>query len=293
MISNLILQDIRQTREYACFMEKMGWQVEVLEGKRKTYIYIKKLPLLPFSVIKILRYKQLIQLNELRKTTKKYRPLFIKLQPFSFRNFKLEIRNWRAKPDQHPLIPTKTIWIDLKKSEKRLLKEMKPKMRYNIGLVLRKRVKTKIVSGDKITDGQLMDFYHLWQNNKPFNWLFRPNFNELRHLKECFKKRCFFVFAWQNKNLVSQVFILCSRNMAFDWFGASSPEGRKLFAKSLVMWQAIRESKKRGLKIFDFEGIYDSRFHQTQKGWQGFSFFKKGFGGEEVEFSPPTLRSVW
>ena len=34
----------------------------------------------------------------------------------------------------------------------------------------------------------------------------------------------------------------------------------------------------RGLKIFDFEGIYDQRFPKLNKGWIGFSNFKKGFG---------------
>jgi lipid II:glycine glycyltransferase (peptidoglycan interpeptide bridge formation enzyme) len=278
---NFNLQDVRQTKEYARFMRKMGWQVEKIN---KTFIYIKKLPLLPFSVIKILRGKKPIQLGELKKLIRKYRPLFFKLQPFHLRG----VLSWKL--DQHPLIPTKTIWLDLGKSEKQLLKEMKPKMRYNIGLVLRKGAKTKIVSGDKMTDKQLMDFYHLWRQNKPFNWLFRPNFNELKYLKESFKKKCFFVLVLKDKTLVSQVFILCSKNMAFDWFGASSPQGRKLFAKSLVIWEAIKESKKRGLKIFDFEGIYDERYPWLNRGWRGFSRFKKGFGGEEIEFDESLIK---
>jgi lipid II:glycine glycyltransferase (peptidoglycan interpeptide bridge formation enzyme) len=81
-----------------------------------------------------------------------------------------------------------------------------------------------------------------------------------------------------------------SKNMAFDWFGASAPKGRQLSLKSLVIWEAIKEAKRQGLNVFDFEGIYDSRFHQTQKNWQGFSFFKKGFGGEEIEFSQPLIK---
>lgn len=282
-MDNLI--DVRQTKEYACFMKKMGWQTKLLGKNRQ--VFIKRIPFFPFSIIKILRCKDLIQLNKLIDRLKKYRPLFIKIQLFSFQKLKFKNKNQQLKTDKHPLIPTKTLWIDLKKSEKQLLKEMRPKMRYNIGLVKRKGIKTRVISGDKISEKQLKNFYSLWQQNKPFNWLFKPSFKELQCLKDSFKDKCFFIFAFKDKELVSQVFILSSQNMAFDWFGANSFLGRKLFAKSLVMWTAIREAKKRKLKIFDFEGIYDHRFHKNQKGWQGFSFFKKGFGGKEIEFSQP------
>ena len=78
--------------------------------------------------------------------------------------------------------------------------------------------------------------------------------------------------------------------MAFDWFGANTSVGRNLLAKPLVLWEAIKESKRRGLKVFDFEGIYDKRFPKLNKGWKGFSNFKKGFGGEKVEFSQPLIK---
>lgn len=41
-------------------------------------------------------------------------------------------------------------------------------------------------------------------------------------------------------------------------------------------------AKKRGCKIFDFEGIYDERF--PNKSWLGFTHFKKSFGGYEVSY---------
>jgi lipid II:glycine glycyltransferase (peptidoglycan interpeptide bridge formation enzyme) len=37
-----------------------------------------------------------------------------------------------------------------------------------------------------------------------------------------------------------------------------------------------------GCKIFDFEGIYDSRF--PIKSWLGFTHFKKQFGGNEIAY---------
>jgi peptidoglycan pentaglycine glycine transferase (the first glycine) len=49
-----------------------------------------------------------------------------------------------------------------------------------------------------------------------------------------------------------------------------------------IVWEAMKEAKKRGCKIWDFEGIYDARW--PNKSWLGFSHFKKSFGGEEIEF---------
>jgi lipid II:glycine glycyltransferase (peptidoglycan interpeptide bridge formation enzyme) len=296
------LVDVRQTPQYARFMKKLGWKIEkfrnshlqgeILKHLGGGYIFIKKLPLLPFSIAKILKSPYVPNLNELRKIIKKYRCLFIKLQPFVLKNkisphYSLLITHYSK--DNHPLIPTKTIWIDLAKSKKQLFKNFHKKIRYSIRFAKKKGVKTKIIPGSKITEKNLIDFYNIWSKNKPFNWLFKPNFNELKHLVDSFNKDCFFVFAKHKNKLVSAMLVLNSKNMAFDWIGASTKKGRSLLAKSLVVWKAIGEAKKRELKIFDFEGIYDPRFAHCQKGWKGFTHFKKGFGGKEVSFTHPLI----
>ena len=328
------LTDVRQTKEYAGFMQKIGWQAVCLHPSPKekkpglpaicspaecgtkdrpgfpkhTYIYIKKLPLLPFSVVKILRSKKSINLDKL----KKYKPLFIKIQVFAISDkntsevSQLTPPRWRI--DSSPLLPTKTIWLDLTKSEKQLLSEIKKNTRYSIKSAQRKKLRIKIIGGNKITNEQLFAFYNLWKKNKPFNWLFKPNFDELQHLVESFKDKCFFVFIQHrcsnpgvaefgnpgvDAQLLAGALILCSSNMSFYWVGCSSRQGKAIFAPTLCLWQAIKESKKRGLKIFDFEGIWDKRYPNINKGWKGFSHFKKGFGGKKIKFIPPKVTRVF
>jgi len=318
------LIDVRQTKEYTSFMQKIGWQVEKIDG---IYIFIKKLPLIPFSIAKILRSKKLIQLSKLKPLIKKHRIIFIKINPFILDKEKIPryfILNTKYSPDKSPTIPTKTIWLDLLKSENQLLTEMKAKTRYNIGLTQKKNLKIKVVAGNQITDDQLKDFYYLWQKNKPFNWLFKPSFNELKYLVESFGNKCFFVIvelchsdpaaAREESNevplsgtkrklrrfaprsfallrmteqLVASCLILTSNRMSFYWHNYSSKEGKKLMAPTLCVWQAILKSKKRKLQIFDLEGIWDQRFPKLNQGWQGFSKFKQGFGGKEIEFISP------
>jgi len=282
------LQDIRQTSEYACFMEKLGWKTKIINNN---YLYLKKLPIIPFSIAKLLKPNHQIQLNELKKTLKNTRCLFIKIQ----------LPSVKINPgvdfavDKHPLIPTKTIWIDLKQSLKEILKKMKQKTRYNIRKTKRSNLKTTIIPGNKINKKQRKLFYSLWSQNKPFNWLFKPNFNELKYITDCFGKRCFFIFAstkhqlLNTNHLIAGALILTSNNMSFYWHNFSNRKGKKLFAPSLIIWETIKESRKRNLKIFDLEGIFDQRFSKQQKGWKGFSRFKKGFGGKVVKFPNPLI----
>ncbi|MFC1711159.1 lipid II:glycine glycyltransferase FemX [Patescibacteria group bacterium] len=277
------LVDVRQTFEYAKFLKKLGWQVKKINPNNQ--VFIKKLSPTPFTLAKILR-GDLIDLITLKNISKKNKTLFIKIQPFIKTQSKL--KNFKFKHDKNPLIPTKTVWIDLTKTKAQMLKLVKPKTRYNIKLAKKKKVLIKIVYGNQISRQKLKDFYNLWKKNKPYNFLFKPSFKELECLVSSFGKKCFFILTYKAK-LLSGVLILTSPDMAFYWHNCSNLEAKKLFAPTLCVWQAILESKKLGLKIFDFEGIWDKRFPKLNKGWQGFSRFKKSFGGKEVEFIAPLI----
>lgn len=282
---NLI--DVRQTTEYARFMTETGWQVKTVN---KINIFIKRLPFLPFSVLKVLRFPNPNNknfMNRVKKISKKNWVLITKFQPLMIsKSPKKNFKSSKLKEDKNPLIPTKTIWLNLYKNNSYLLKQMSSKTRYNIRLAQKKKVKTIIIPGNKIKPQTLNDFYQLWKKNRPFNWLFKPSFKNLQVLVKDFGKKCFFVLA-SNNELIAGALILTSKNMASYWHNCSNKQGKKLFAPTLIMWRVIKEAKKRGLRIFDFEGIYDSRFHQSTKNWQGFSKFKKGFGGKELFFSKP------
>lgn len=287
------LTDIRQTSQYAHFMEKIGWKAPKMDD---SYFYLKNLPLLPFNLVKVLRAKKYIPLAKL----KKFHPLLVKQQPFLIGSGKWEVgsgnsditlgevRSWKG--DKTPLIPTKTIWIDLIKTEKQLLNEMKPKTRYNLRLAQKKGLTTKMISGDKVNLKQMESFYELWSKNKPFNWMFKPSFYELKSLVESFGQKCFFVFCYPslpitNYSFLAVVLILNSCNMSFYWHNCSSKKGKQLFAPTICVWQAIQESKRRKMKVFDFEGVWDERYPKVNKGWLGFTRFKSGFGGKEIYFS--------
>jgi lipid II:glycine glycyltransferase (peptidoglycan interpeptide bridge formation enzyme) len=301
------LQDVRQTKQYSLFLNSLGWQTVII---KKCKLYYKKLPLFPLYLGKMLRCHHLPNRNDLIKTkkiiNKKVFFVFIKTHPFKLQTKKLRSEEKRKllffKKDNHPLIPTKTIFIDLKKDVTSLKKDLKQKVRYNLKQTQKGGVYTKTVLGNKITQDQLKSFYWLWSKNKPFNFIFKPCLKELKSLSKAFLKNCFFVFAFEkrknsknkkgktslfkNQKPIAQALFLTSKNMACYWHNASSKQGRKLFAPTLVLWQGIKQAKKKSLRVFDLDGIYDDRF-KTQTGWKGFSRFKQGFGGKVVLFKHP------
>ncbi len=73
-----------------------------------------------------------------------------------------------------------------------------------------------------------------------------------------------------------------SNYITYYWQAFTSKEGRTSLSQYSLLWRGILWAKKQGYKIFDFEGIYDTRF--PNKSWLGFTHFKRSFGGIEVSY---------
>ncbi len=263
-------------------METIGWQVVCIGP---TYAFVKKLPLAPFFLIKVLRHHQWLSVNQIQLIKQKYWPLIFKQEPLIIEKQKDSFIYFRIEPkNSSPLLPTKTIWLNLSLPEKEVLTRMKAKTRYNLKKAVKNKLNVEIIPGNKIKQAQLKAFYELWSHNKPHNWLFKPHFSELNHLVKSFGKNCFFVFVFYNSQISNHKSILAacslqlaSSNMCFYWHNASTPDGKKLFAPTLCVWEAVKEARRRKLKVFDFEGVWDERFPKLNQGWKGLSRFKEGF----------------
>ncbi len=250
------MSDLRQAPEYAQWMRSIGWQVE-------NKMFIKKLPLVPWPFIKIQRQKPPIDLA----AAKKYRAIQIKIEPAW--GDETDYQKLGFKPDKAPMLPSKTIWLDLRKSAKQLLKEMHYKTRYN----LRKfSVEISIRRGDKLTNQQPKKFYLIYKQNCKKQRFWGLNFNQLKSWFNCFKKKAYLLLTPEGG-----LIIVIHDNVAYYSHNAATQEGRKKFIPTLLTWEAIKLAKKLGCRLFDFEGIDDKR-------WSGFTRFKKSFGGIEVEY---------
>lgn len=65
-------------------------------------------------------------------------------------------------------------------------------------------------------------------------------------------------------------------------YAASSSENMKIPSAYLLLWEAIKEAKKRGCQYFNLWGIVSDE--EKDHPWFGLSRFKKGFGGYEKQY---------
>lgn len=282
--------DLRQTPQYAKYLKDLKWIVEEKDG---VYYFIKKIPVLG-SVIKIQRPKT-VNLNFIDELAKKHRAFQIIIEPIQTSNFQLLTSN-SYKLAKSSYLPTKTTVIDLKLSEEEMLKRMHYKTRYNI-----KKAKNLKLRVQKSNDINL--FADFWQNCAlKQRGMYIPQKKEIHAMYKAFKNKCSLVFVFPpltthspSQRLyragghtpttihpLSAVFSVYTSDTAFYMFAAATAEGKKLFAPTLAAWESIKIAKKKGLKYYDFEGVFDERFPLPS--WKGFSRFKLSFGGKIIEY---------
>ena len=255
--------DLRQSKEFAQHMKLSGWIVEKADG---CYVYLRKLPLLPPLIMKVQYPKPPIPFTQIKKLAKKYKPLQIQIQPLKMESG-FEKHSYKLTGGGHV---TKTLQIDLTQSEKKILSQMKKDTRYGI-----RKAKKETIQIIEAKD--LEQFHQAWK--KSVSWQrYVHSIKTLSRLKKVFGKKAVFLLA----SSLGGTVILLTDKTAYYYYAFTSREGRKKFAQYLLVWEAIKLAKKRGCKIFDFEGIYDERF--PIKSWQGFSHFKKSFGGKEIKY---------
>lgn len=258
------MMDLRQTPEYANYVKSINWKVERVNGNN---YFIKKLPLLG-NIIKLQR-PNVLKNGDVKKILDKYKPFQFVIEPnigHPASEFKLS---------KSPYLPTKTLQIDLTKSNVQLLKNMHQKTRYNIKVATKNGV--EISSGTDIS--QFSDFWHKCQMKR---LLFLSQKKEITALYKSFNKNRDILLAKHDGSVVAALLVIGTGKVSYYMYAGSSKLGKDLHAPTLLTWEAISMSKAHGSKVFDFEGLYDDRF--PLESWRGFTKFKKGFGGYEVEY---------
>jgi hypothetical protein len=253
-----IVEDLRQSPEYGKYIEAIGWRVEKIGEER---IFIRKLG--PVSIMKLQRNKVNPDKNILNKLLKKYRVMMVKVEPLEISQPGFRLSNW-------PLLGTKTLRVNLRPSEEEIFNSFKKDNRYTIK-------KCSVLNAQcSINNYDL--FYEIWRKSAKRKKLWIPGKKEYESLIKAFGKKCFCITIGDQAGAV----VLVHKKTAFYYYAGATKEGTKLDLPYLVVWEAVKMAKKMGCKIWDFEGIYDNRW--PNKGWKGFSHFKKSFGGREIEF---------
>ena len=275
------MEDLRQSSEWASYMAKIGWEVADLGN---TKAYIRKIPFLG-SIIKIPRFNDLYLLEQIDTLAKKQKAFAAKIEPNAEIDSEKVLRaleNNGYYLDNWSFAPTRTIRVDLTQSEDRILANMKKETRYAI----RKAQGLKLELGIMNNEEGLEEFINLYKQTAKRTGFWTGPIKELRLRWEIFSsaKKADLFLASQGPALEAGAVVFYHDKVAYYYHAASSESGQKLNAPSLLIWEIIRAAKKRHCLMLDLEGIKDSRIPST-KNWEGFSRFKKGFGGQEIELN--------
>lgn len=279
--------DIRQSPQYCQFMKLLDWRVE---KAGKWQVFIKKFPIVG-SLIKIQRVTPPVPFEEIEKLAKRHRAFKVVIE------FDKLLKSPRLpntyKVYKSPFLPTKTIIINLKRTEAEIFNSFSPEKRRAV----RKAEKNGVV----VKKGTAEEFIFL-KKRSLLEKLILP-FGSKREIKALWK-----VFApSQAKILIAYlppnspnthnipnftplagILLLFHQKTAYYWQAAATNKGKKLFAPSHLVWEALKIAKKLGCTEFDFEGIYDERFPISS--WKGFTKFKGEFGGREITYPNPLLK---
>lgn len=252
-------------------------QVVSVKAKRGNYLHLRHGPIFAeykkAYVEKLLAY--LKDLADGRYDFIRMSPLVEKhgqeeklLQSFGFRNS--PIHNMDAE----------VCWVlDITQHEEDILSGMRKSHRYLIKKSQKEHIRiftTERVNKDVVA---FLEIYNSLAHQRGFI-AHKGLVEELERLGGD-KEAVLFLAEYEGK-IIGGALITFAGNMAIYHHGASDDAYRHLSVSYLLQWEAIKETKKRGKKLYNFWGIApnESKKHP----WAGLTLFKTGFGGEKREF---------
>lgn len=210
-------------------------------------------------------------LDKIKKIAQKEDAIFFKYEPLLKEDKAGGVEHFQTlgfKKAAKELQPQKTIVIDLNKNEEVLLGEMHKKTRYNIRLSEKRGVEVK--EADNIEK-----FWKMLQRTAQ-----RDGFHthEKEYYKKLFKLDNVKLFcAYKGKNWHAAALVIFDNKRATYLHGASEHKYRKHMGAQLLHWRIMQYAKEKHFRGYDLWGI-------DQDQWSGITRFKRGFGGDEIEY---------
>ena len=285
--------EIQQSPLYASYIRSLGWSVESVEGGQ---LFIKKFPVFG-GFAKLQRTTRLPSIGTLLPLIRAYQINKLSVEPdagIPQRTFAL----WINKISPHvslittAYLPTKTIRVNLHGSENDIFTRFTQAKRRAVRRAEKNQVAVR--TSDRIEDlirvkntsAGFLGFITTSCIDKLWS-VFAPRHAEILL---AYAPRFSLITRHRSIRTLGAVLILFWDNIAYYWIAGATREGKKLFAPTLLVWEALKVSRRRGMKQFDFVGVWDERLPKENHNWKGFTKFKEGFGGKTVYYPISMLR---
>lgn len=259
------------------------------EAKRGDYLTIAGGPILNWEDDEIETiFREFIK--HISGLAQKENCVFVRIRPQALDNSR--IRALFEKNDLQPspmhLTADLTLQLGLDQDEEKLLMQMRKNTRYYIRRSKRDGVYTKIISDPDFMD----DFYkhQLYLADKHNFVPFSYDFLRLQFEEFAADDQAAFINSYIDDKLLASAFIIFYNQEAVYHYGISTPDNDDWPGSYATQWAAILEAKKRGCKKYNFWG--GAPEDQPEHRFAGVSLFKRGFGGEEIQYLPAHDLSV-
>lgn len=273
--------DIRQTPRYGVYLGKNGWIVERINDIN---YFIKKIPLIG-SILKLQRPEK-IDIPSINRIIEKHRAFQVIIEPKDESQATI-LASKGYKLAKSTYLPSKTLQIDLTQTKEKIFANFTKDCRYNI------KRGSSVEIKEYSTPYEIKKWHAAWKNSVNYT-RYVPTLETLLKIKKSFpclagrqaQPSSLFL---ASHNIVGRIIggVLFTTSLhggsnyiTYYWYGFTNKEGRSTLSQYSLLYHGILWAKKKGYKIFDFEGIYDERF--PNKSWLGFTHFKKSFGGREI-----------
>ena len=173
-----------------------------------------------------------------------------------------------------------TIMLDLTKTETELLADMRRQTRYEV----RRADKLAIRVTSSSTKSAFREFYQTQLATAKRQSFIPSSEDFILAQHTAFGDTAKIYRAELGNKLLATSLIILQSPEAIYHEAASTPAGRSLPGAYALQWQVIRDAKAAGLKRYNLFGI--APHGATHHRYAGVTTFKKGFGGEEVNYIP-------
>lgn len=223
------------------------------------------------------------------------RSIFVRFDPYPPRAIP-PVRDVRPVPSTRSSFQQpQTEWLlDIQKSDEELLAAMHEKTRYNIRLAEKKGVEVQIIEND--LSNYFDAFYTLLQETATrdrFQLHPKSYYENIFRLSSQYRNALITLTRYQDTTLVANLVILFGKT-SYYVFGGSSSEHRNVMAPHLAHWRTIQYLRGHGYTRYNLGGISSEKTPTDT--WDGFSTFKRRFGGRVVTYGIPldmVIQPIW
>jgi lipid II:glycine glycyltransferase (peptidoglycan interpeptide bridge formation enzyme) len=282
--------DIRQTDEWAQYMQSIGWSIEKLNN---VYIFIRQVKPFKHSMIKVSHPQGPIPFTQIEELATKYNALFVLIEPHTVGYTESEYKKHNYKISHLRTAFSATRLIDLRPTEQEIFNTFSENARRNIKKAQKNNLITEHIemSADNAQQA-LHEFYELYKHvGQSKNFYVLP-LSEIEHKMNALKTGSYLSFVKESENtapIAAVWYIRCKQTLFYMHVGITQ-EGYDKTANYLLVWEGLKYGKAKDMQVLDFESVYDKRNPKENKKWIGYSEFKSRFHGTELLYPPSWIK---